>query len=357
MKNSKSKIYFFRQTNIFILILLTFLFYSCNKNKNTKPSIETIGYSELTSQSIIINGNVSNPDNFQVINQGVVWSTTINPIVPGSYPFITYEDINSKSFKAKIYNLKPNTTYYFRTYLDLGGYENFVYGKEITITTPPSEISQFNMNKTYGSISDVDGNIYKTIQIGNQTWMAENLRVSKFNNGISINEVNVNNSFYNNGNPAWCYYNDSVQYDNPYGKFYNEFVVTNNNNNNVCPTGWHVPTTIDFETLTSNLPSINNNGGTLKSTGYNFWNSPNSGATNETGFSAVGSGIRENLYFYGRKGYSAFWLQDIWLQDNYYFAIDFMSTSGGPDGVGDCYIGNEGTSYAGDGYSIRCVKD
>jgi uncharacterized protein (TIGR02145 family) len=343
------RIYNSKGLKTFVLLTITLYFYSCKKNKNTEPSIETIGYTELTSQSIIIEGNVNNPNNFQVIGQGVVWSNTSNPVVPDSYPHITNEDINSKSFNSKIYNLQPNTTYYFRTYLDLGGYNNFVYGKEISITTPPSETSQFNLNKTYGSVSDIDGNIYKTIQIGNQTWMAENLRVSKFNNGSPINQVTINNSFYNNGNPAWCIYNDSVQYDNPYGKFYNEFVVTNSNN--VCPIGWHVPSYSEYETLKNNLPSIDHNGGAIKATGYNFWKSPNSGATNESGFSAVGSGIREDLNYTNGKEICQFW-----LQDNYFFALGYYTFSGS-NGIGNLSLGNAGIPYAGDGYTIRCVKD
>jgi uncharacterized protein (TIGR02145 family) len=346
MKNSKSKIHFFRQTNIFILILLTFLFYSCNKNKNTKPSIETISFTELTSQSVIIEGKVNNPDNFNIFWQGVAWGTTSNPEFNTFYT--TFENVSSTTFNSKIYNLLPNTTYYFRTYLNLDGQSNIVYGKEISITTPPSEISQFNINKTYGSNSDVDGNIYKTIQIGNQTWMAENLRVSKFNNGSAINEVTVNNSFYNNGNPAWCYYKDSIQYNNLYGKLYNEFVVTNNNN--VCPTGWHVPTINDFQTLKDNLPSINS-GGVLKSTGYNFWNSPNEGATNETGFSAVGSGIRNDFdNYYGIKAATYFW-----LQDNCYFGMVYTSPGGPSYGAIETMV--YGSNYPGQGCSIRCVKD
>jgi uncharacterized protein (TIGR02145 family) len=341
------------ELNFLSVLIVTLLFFSCTKNKNTKPSIETIGFSNLTSTSVIIDGKVNNPDNFYIWWQGVVWGTTSNPELLGV--FQTEENVSSTTFNSKIYNLLPNTTYYFRTYLNLNGQGNIVYGKEISITTPPSETSQFNLNKTYGNVSDVEGNLYKTIQIGNQTWMAENLRVSKFNNGSSINEVAVNSSFYNNGNPAWCYYNDSVHYNNLYGKLYNSFVVTNINN--VCPTGWHVPTTIDFETLRNHLPSVNNNGGTLKSTGYNFWKSPNAGATNETGFSAIGTGIREDQNYNGGKEFSPFW-----LQDNYYFALGYMSTSGGPNGVGDCYLGGNGTGGTGiqndgDGYSVRCVKD
>jgi uncharacterized protein (TIGR02145 family) len=182
-------------------------------------------------------------------------------------------------------------------------------------------------------------------QIGNQVWMAENLKVSRFNNGTDISQVFVDSSFYNYGNPAWSYYNDSVEYNNPYGKLYNNFVVTSNFN--VCPTGWHIPSYNDCLELKSYLPLVNN-GGVLKSTGYNFWKSPNGGATNETGFSAVGGGKRDYLtYIYFKEG--SFY----WVSGNYYFVLS------NENNINSSYndFGINNSVFAGDGYSIRCVKD
>ena len=107
---------FFRQANILFIVVACF-FYSCNKNKNIKPTVATIGISDLTSQSVTFKGKVNNPDNFMISGQGIVWSINSNPVLPSSFPFFTSEDVNSSSFNSKIFNLQPNTKYYARSYI------------------------------------------------------------------------------------------------------------------------------------------------------------------------------------------------------------------------------------------------
>ena len=122
----------------------------------------------------------------------------------------------------------------------------------------------------YGNVSDIDGNNYKTIKIGNQTWMAENLKVSHYNNGDSIPTISTlsfpgPNLTY--GARGWAN-NDSATYTCPYGALYNFYAQTNSNN--VCPAGWHVSTKNDWDTLI-NFIGVKP-GKKLKSIGSQYWN-------------------------------------------------------------------------------------
>src|SRR5512133_2157241 len=105
----------------------------------------------------------------------------------------------------------------------------------------------FNPNLTYGTVTDIDGNIYKTIAIGTQTWMAENLKVTHYQNGDSISKITDATPWSNLESGAYCIYlNNSVK-GNTYGKLYNWFAITDSRN--ICPAGWHIPTDTEWETL------------------------------------------------------------------------------------------------------------
>jgi len=139
-------------------------------------------------------------------------------------------------------------------------------------------------------IVDAGGVRYSTVQIGTQCWMAENLATTKYNDGTDIPLVTDNTVWANITIPAYCWYNnDSVAYGNTYGALYNWYAV---NTGVLCPTGWHVPSDSEWAALTTHLGGDNIAGGKLKETGTAHWNSPNAGATNETGFTAVPGGYR-----------------------------------------------------------------
>jgi uncharacterized protein (TIGR02145 family) len=151
----------------------------------------------------------------------------------------------------------------------------------------------FVMNpwSTYGSITDQDGNTYKTIPIGSQTWMAENLKTTKYNDGTSIPIVTDAASWYNLTTPGCCWQNNDPARKVTYGVLYNWYTV---NTGKLCPSGWHVPSDTEWNVLTDYLGGINIAGGKLKESGFKHWNSPNTGATNETAFSALPGGDRLN---------------------------------------------------------------
>jgi uncharacterized protein (TIGR02145 family) len=139
----------------------------------------------------------------------------------------------------------------------------------------------------YGSLADQDGNNYKTRIIGTQTWMAENLKTTKFNDGTPIPVVTDASSWNNLSGPACCWQSYNPDYKVKYGVLYNWYTVETKN---LCPKGWHVPTNEEWTQLIDYLGGEMTAGGRLKETGFRHWLSPNSGATDEEAFRALPGG-------------------------------------------------------------------
>ena len=144
---------------------------------------------------------------------------------------------------------------------------------------------------SYGSLTDQDGNTYKTILIGTQTWMARNLNTTKYNDGTSIPVITDTTYWSNLSTPGCCWQNNDPARKVTYGVLYNWYTV---NTGKLCPSGWHVPDDGEWTKLTDYLGSENIAGGKLKESGFKHWNNPNTGATNETYFSAFPGGDRLN---------------------------------------------------------------
>lgn len=212
-----------------------------------------------------------------------------------------------------------------------------------------------NPAKTYGSLTDQDGNVYKTIVIGNQEWMAENLKTSVYRNGNPIDNVIDISQWDNLSTGAWCYYENNSQNECPYGKLYNWFAVSDPRN--LCPIGWHVPTDGEWTALINyldpnanggfNIPNLS--GGKMKSTGSQFWMDPNQNATNESGFSGIQGG---RLISGGSGAFS-----------NFNVGFWWTSTEGNAFNAWNRYIYYNsgsvqlGNYMKGDGFSVRCLRD
>ncbi len=196
-------------------------------------------------------------------------------------------------------------------------------------------------------MTDQQGNVYKTIVIGTQEWMAENLKSTIYRNGDPI--ANITNATQWTGltTGAWCHYNNSSSNECPYGKLYNWYAVVDPRN--VCPTGWHVPTDAEWITLANFLGGEAVAGGKMKSTGTQYWLSPNTSATNESGFSGLPGGGRYNdsgnFYTVGTNG--SWW----------------SSTESSTTNAWYRYLGyTNGTAYRStnskqSGFSVRCLRD
>jgi uncharacterized protein (TIGR02145 family) len=204
-----------------------------------------------------------------------------------------------------------------------------------------------NNNLTYGSMTDQDGNEYKTIQIGSQTWMAENLKVRRYRNGDLIPLSTSNADWATRISGATCWQNnDSTTNDCAHGKIYNWFAVTDSRN--LCPTGWHVPSDTEFNTLSDYLGGNTIAGGKLKSIST-VWLNPNTDAINSSGFSGMPSGSRvfNSGAFSAIGGQGYYWSSTNYISNlSYYYALLFNNSEFVKDFVDKKY-----------GFSVRCIKD
>jgi OmpA-OmpF porin, OOP family len=147
------------------------------------------------------------------------------------------------------------------------------------------------------AITDTEGNKYRTVTIGTQTWMAENLKSTRFSDGTPIPLVSDSARWGTLQTPAFCWLlNNETKYKNTYGALYNFYAVKTYN---LCPTGWHVPSNADWSLLATFLEDNGNAGGKLKEQGTDHWNTPNTAATNATGFTALPGSGRDNSGEFG----------------------------------------------------------
>jgi uncharacterized protein (TIGR02145 family) len=199
-----------------------------------------------------------------------------------------------------------------------------------------------------GTVNDYDGNTYNTIGIGTQIWMIQNLNVTHYRNGDPIPNITDNNGWNATTSGAYCNYNNDLGYSTTYGKLYNWLAVKDTRN--IAPTGWHVPTDDEWETLINFVGDKTTAGSILKEMGNTHWISGNSDATNQYGFQGLPGGWRINMgnFFYLHE--RGFW----WTKSNDYLPGNFAHAWGmHMDSIAI-------TGYAtiqNFGLSVKCVKD
>jgi len=206
--------------------------------------------------------------------------------------------------------------------------------------------ANFNPNITYGTMTDQDGNVYKTVTIGTQIWMAENLRTTKYNDGTAIDNVIDGDEWANLKTGAYCNYNNLTGAKDiaTYGRLYNWYAV---NTGKLAPVGWHIPSDAEWTQLVNYLGGEDSAGGKLKETGTLHWESPNTEATNETGFTALPGGYRDYHGTYCNNREYGYW----WSTSEIYNSAwrQIMSFHYG------YFSGNYFVKE--NGFSVRCVKD
>ena len=197
------------------------------------------------------------------------------------------------------------------------------------------------------TVTDIDGNVYETVLIGDQLWMSENLKVTHYRNGDEIPTGLDDASWSSTEEGAYAVYNDDPVNAEIYGNLYNWYAV--DDDRGVCPDGYHAPTENEFDELIAYLGGADIAGGKLKEAGLEHWNSPNTGATNESGFTGLPAGHRNtnngDYIYMGFYGY--FW----------------SSTENGSDLAWRRYLFHYSSGIARDtfgkpnGFSIRCLRD
>ena len=197
------------------------------------------------------------------------------------------------------------------------------------------------------SVTDIDGNTYGVVTIGSQCWMAENLNVSRFRDGTAIPVVTDNATWQSLESPAVTSYGNDNANDATYGKLYNWYAV--GDARGICPDGWRVPHDNDYRVLTDYLdPDGDFSGGRLKAVGTDFWQAPNDGANNSSGFSGLPGGMRfrEGMFDHiGRRG--TFWT----VREDGDFEAYFMTLTY------DTPLAYRTRIFKQSGFSCRCIKE
>ncbi|MBT7827928.1 MAG: hypothetical protein HN600_15175 [Bacteroidetes bacterium] len=199
-----------------------------------------------------------------------------------------------------------------------------------------------------GLVYDIDGNVYNTVIIGEQEWMLENLKVTHFSNGDPIPHITNNSEWPNQVGGAYCYYNNDLANLNVYGNLYNWWTV--DDSRGIAPEGWHIPNNAEWEQLINYLGIYQQPGGKMKEVGTLHWLPPNTGATNESGFTALPGGLRRDnngaFEYIGSDG--NFWSTSTPNNGNVGSVLYLNYSQSGAD------ISGMFSSY---GISVRCIKD
>ena len=280
---------------IFASILLMLVLSNCNKtpdNGDTKPARPTastdtaltVSQTWATIYGWVKAGNLLTTVSFEYdTDEG-------QPVFRYAIYSDTLSGNSSTRFTAHLIDLESNTTYYYyiKAVNSLG--ETHGIMREFTTLEIDTSTIAFNPDLAYGEVSDIEDNIYKTIKIGNQTWMAQNLAVTKYNNGEQIPLVIANSEWQDTlVSDAYSWY-DNIEIK--YGALYNWYAASSDK---LCPVGWRVSTDDDWATLINYLGGKDIAGGKLKETGSVHWTTPNVGATNSSGFTGLPGGYK----FYG----------------------------------------------------------
>jgi uncharacterized protein (TIGR02145 family) len=213
------------------------------------------------------------------------------------------------------------------------------------ILSPGCKKKSDSNNSSSNTVTDIDGNVYHSVTIGTQVWMAENLKVTHYRNGIPIAHVTDNATWDNLTSGAYCNFENNEGNGTVYGRLYNWYASVDGLF--ITPAGWHIPSDAEWTTLVTYLGGETIAGGKLKETGTAHWETPNTGATNETGFSALPGGLRIAGVFDNLTEFGYWWSSsEISASDALFRDIDYAAT--------DIFRASNNKSI---GMSVRCIKD
>ena len=275
------------------------------------------------------------------------YDTTIIAGIPVAFPVSGVVNLGIGAigtFGSNI-SISPDSTVYVRAFAVNNSSQDTTYGNELVFTSPNSLF-------TAGTgVADIDGNIYTSVIVGNQEWMVENLKTTRYANGDLIPNITDGTLWTNQTAGAWSHYDNDPANENPYGKLYNWYAV--DDVRNVCPTGWHVPTTAEWLQLTdTTCGGIYIAGPKMRS--LSNWDAGVT-ATNESGFSAEPSGYRDGSLFNGLVSILGFAQHADWWSatvDSLNPSLsEYQQTLGDEDSC-ETHLMNQNV-----GLAIRCIKN
>lgn len=317
----------------FLAVAILTLLLSCSKDDSTSTTVAPLVPSNLigtvvssTKINLSWTDNSNNETSFKIERK----TGTGAFAVVGT----TATDIATFSDTA----LTSGTTYVYRVYSNNTAGNSLTYSNELTLTTATT-------TTLCGNVTDIDGNVYPSVSIGTQCWMQTNLNVSKYRNGDEIPQVTDPTAWANLTTGAWCYYENNTANGTVYGKLYNWYAV--NDPRGLAPTGYHIPSDAEWTTLTTFLGGETIAGSKMKAT--TLWTSPNTGATNSSGFTGLPGMNRDNYGIFPDAGNFGIW---------------WSSTEFNDSNAWDHYLYyNNGFAYRGSGgskkggFSVRCLRD
>ncbi len=304
-------------------------------------TLSTTAVTAITNISATSGGTITSNGGGAITVSGVCWGTSPNPTTSGLH---TTDGTTSGSFTSNITGLSDGTVYYVRAYATNSA--GPAYGTQVQLLT---------------KMVDADNNLYNTVVIGTQIWMAENLKTTRLNSDVSIYKVEGNTPASNTEwasltGPAYCYYQDNTSYGETYGALYNYYTI---NTGSLCPVGWHVPSDADFKTLEMHLGmtqaeadgvydrGTHNEGLALKST--TGWNPGGIEGTNTSGFTGLPGGYRfwQTGECIGLGGYGS------WGTSTGHTATTYIYRQLRSD-LSTVYRVDTGMAA---GFSVRCIKN
>lgn len=303
-------------------LFLACIFFSCKKKE--VPIIGTSQVIDIKGYTAVSGGTITDDGGATIIAKGICWSTSEKPTIADRK---NIDSTTALQFASKMSGLSAGFEYHVRAYATNS--DGTGYGEDKTFTT---------------AVMDIDGNVYNTVTIATHTWMVENLKATHFYFGIPLMNITDNADWESWQYQGYCWYNNDSTYRNPYGALYNSFAI---DSRAICPNGWHIATVYEWDGLIKYLGGPSGTGGKLKEIGMTHWLSPNTGATNETGFTALPAGKRNNDGdFLNIGSLGTWWCQHSNSGDVYSYTISYDSTSIAKDS------GNKNM-----GFPVRCVKD
>jgi uncharacterized protein (TIGR02145 family) len=312
--NIRNKISF-----LLLIILLLTIDSSCKKDKPVLPTIVNSYVINVSYTNAASGATITDDGGSTILARGVCWNNTGDPTIDDNK---TYDGYGTGSYKSKVEQLIPGTLYYLRAYATNSAgtsYDNPQSFTTSSLTEP-------------GTVTDIEGNTYNTIVIGNQTWMTENLKTTKYRNDTEIPLVTGITEWFLLATPGYCWYNNDGSYKNTYGALYNWYTIEmgKNADKSICPFGWHLPSDTEWSTLTTYLLGSNADTVAIKSFRGQFGGArTNSGA------------------FYGAEEFGEWWSSSAVAAGgawSWYLDTDDMATS---------KLGR----FNEFGLSVRCVKD
>ena len=307
------------------------------------PTILTSEATSVTSSTAISGGTITSDGGGAITASGIVWGTTTNPTLATNVGSTT-DGTSTGTFISNLAGLNPGTTYYVRAYATNSA--GTAYGNQIT----------------FSAIANVTP--LTNVTIGTQVWSSTNLDVTTYRDGTPIPQVTDPTAWAGLTTGAWCYYNNDTTNGGTYRKLYNWYAFVGIHNTaslndpslrkQLAPQGWHIPTDEEWSTLTTFLGGESIAGGKMKSTGTieasnGLWLSPNTSATNESGFTGLPAGIRsENGSFVAISERGGWWT-----------TLEFSNTT-------SCWVISLNNTYSYAyrspynkkyGFSVRCLRD